>query len=59
MRKLKMNELKQRYYELYEMTQQDGYLDDTLRDEFEQICNTLLNEIMIKNKDIFVRLKDR
>lgn len=54
-----MDELKQKYYELYEMTQQDGYLDDTLRDEFEQICNTLLNEIMIKNKDIFVRLKDR
>ncbi|CAB4127266.1 hypothetical protein UFOVP84_101 [uncultured Caudovirales phage] len=52
--------MEQRYYELYDLSQQDGYeLTIEEREEFNLVCSELLKDIMIQNQDIFIRLKDR
>ena len=56
----KMKEMIERYYELYNLMKHPEYaLSDDEMDEWTQLCEDLLYEIMIKNKDVLERLKDR
>lgn len=55
-----MEQMIERYYELYKLMKHPEYsLSDDEMDEWAQLCEDLLYEIMIKNKDVLERLKDR
>jgi hypothetical protein len=55
-----MDEMVERYYEIRELTKHPEYvLSDGESDEWSQLCEDLLYEIMKDNKDVLVRLGDR
>lgn len=49
-----------RYYEMIEIRNANHgkfYLDDL--EEFQVLCSDLLYDIMVENRDVFERLKDK
>lgn len=49
-----------RYYELYQLLKHPEYiLSDEESDEWQQLCEDLLYEIMVNNSDVLQRLRNR
>lgn len=55
-----MNEMIERYYEFQRLLTHPEYtLDETEYNEYTELCQELLYQLMVKNSDVFERLKNR